>query len=234
MAKTKKCKYCRSDIDKKASICPYCQKKQSDLGGAFKAVIITIALIIFVPAIIGACSRSSRDTKSSSETSVEVRTTAEKKVSIETGATTADKAKVTETEPDSTEAETTTETTTEPQETKNIVVYEQNGVKITYTGLEERSLRYLFKFLIENDSDIDINVMDEDLSVNGFMINEGGMYTSVASHKKINDGIYVYKSSLENNSITDMENIEFFIRIYDSNNLASHFETDIITINIDQ
>lgn len=226
MAKTKLCKYCRSQIDTKASICPYCQRKQSDLGGAFKAVIITIALIIFVPAIIGACSRSSRDTRLLSETNVEVRTTAEKKVSIETGTTTAHATTVTETE-------TEAETTTEPPESEKVVVYEQNGIKITYTGVEERSLRYLFKFLIENDSDIDINVMDEDLSVNSFMMSAGGMYTSVASHKKANDAIYVYKSSLEKNSISNIEDIEFFIRIYDSNNLASHFDSDVIRINVE-
>jgi hypothetical protein len=230
MAKTKLCKYCKSQIDKKASICPHCQKKQSGIDDAFKAVIVAITLIIFVPAFIGACSKSSSKAKSPSETSVEVLTTAEKKVSIQAGTTEADATTVIETE---SATATEAETTTEPPKVENVVVYEQNGIKITYTGVEERSLGYLFKFLIENDSDIDINVMDEDLSVNSFMMSSGGMYTSVASHKKANDAIYVYKSSLEENSISNIEDIEFFIRIYDSNNLASHFDSDVIRINVE-
>ena len=55
MAKTKLCKYCKSQIDKKASICPHCQKKQSGIGDAFKCVIAAIALIIFVPLFVSAC-----------------------------------------------------------------------------------------------------------------------------------------------------------------------------------
>ena len=37
MSDTKKCKHCKSDIDKKAKICPVCKKKQ---GGALKFVLI--------------------------------------------------------------------------------------------------------------------------------------------------------------------------------------------------
>ncbi len=224
------CKYCRSEIDDKASVCPHCQRKQSGIGDAFKAVIAAVAVIIFVPAFIGACSSFRKGYNDAKNTSVEVATTAEKKISVETGTTEADATTVTVTE---SAAVIEAETTTEPPKAESVVVYEQNGIKITYTGVEERSLRYLFKFLIENDSDIDINVMDEDLSVNSFMMSAGGMYTSVASHKKANDAIYVYKSSLEENSISNIENIEFFIRIYDSNNLASHFDSDVIRINVE-
>lgn len=231
MAKTKLCKYCKSQIDKKASICPHCQKKQSGIGDAFKCVIAAIALIIFVPLFVSACNGVKKGYKDAEKkASVEVVTTAEKKVSVQTGTTEADATTVTETESATT---TEAETTAELPKSENVVVYEQNGIKITYTGVEDRSLGYLFKFLIENDSDIDINVMDEDLSVNSFMMSAGGMYTSVASHKKANDAIYVYKSSLEENSISNIEDIEFFIRIYDSNNLASHFDSDVIRINVE-
>ena len=84
MAKTKLCKYCRSEIDKKASVCPYCQKKQSGLGDAFKAVIVAIALIIFVPAFIGAHNRRSSSTKSPSRAVVEDTTAAEKQTKTKT------------------------------------------------------------------------------------------------------------------------------------------------------
>lgn len=235
MAKTKLCKYCRSQIDKKASICPHCQKKQSGIGDAFKAVIVAIALIIFVPAFIGACSKSSSKTKSPSETSVEVLTTAEKKVSIETGKTDSTKNTEAETTASSTETETvaevTEEETTEAAVSENIVVYEQNGVKISYTGIEEKTGRILVKFLIENDTDIDYCVQERDFSANGYML-DANMSAEVAPHKKCNDGITVYKSTLEENNITDIENIEFYFHIFDWDNWTNGIDSDVISINI--
>ena len=47
--KTKKCKYCMSDIDIKAKICPNCKKSQTSSGGnIFAGVIIGIIVILVV------------------------------------------------------------------------------------------------------------------------------------------------------------------------------------------
>lgn len=42
---TKKCKYCQSDIPKKAKICPNCQKKQKGKG---KIILLAVILIIVI------------------------------------------------------------------------------------------------------------------------------------------------------------------------------------------
>lgn len=42
---TKQCKYCKSEIDKKAKVCPVCKKKQ---GGLLKWVIIAIVAIALI------------------------------------------------------------------------------------------------------------------------------------------------------------------------------------------
>ena len=42
----KVCRYCAMDIPEKASICPYCRKKQG-MGCFLKAVIIIVGLILF-------------------------------------------------------------------------------------------------------------------------------------------------------------------------------------------
>lgn len=50
MSETKKCKHCRSEIDKKASVCPNCRKKQ---GGVLKFVIIALVALSVFGAIVG-------------------------------------------------------------------------------------------------------------------------------------------------------------------------------------
>lgn len=46
MTETKKCKHCRSEIDKKAKVCPVCRKKQG--VGLFKIIgLVFLAFIIF-------------------------------------------------------------------------------------------------------------------------------------------------------------------------------------------
>lgn len=48
---TKVCKYCQSEISKKAKICPNCRKKQG--GGCGTALFLGLLAFIFVPFIIG-------------------------------------------------------------------------------------------------------------------------------------------------------------------------------------
>lgn len=76
--KTKVCKYCKSEIDAKAKICPNCRKKQ---GGKLKWIIIAIVVL----AILGSLSdggddsssnSSSNSTKSTTEATTEVATEA--------------------------------------------------------------------------------------------------------------------------------------------------------------
>ena len=55
MNKVKVCKYCRSEIDKKAKVCPHCQKKQGSGCGiiVFVFFIIFILFLIFSGALSG-------------------------------------------------------------------------------------------------------------------------------------------------------------------------------------
>lgn len=60
MEKTKLCKYCQSEISKKAKICPNCRKKQGGIGK-------TLAVVIFLFLIIGAASSGSESEKGTDE-----------------------------------------------------------------------------------------------------------------------------------------------------------------------
>lgn len=43
----KKCKYCQSEIDQKAKICPHCRKKQSNTG-VILTIVISLTIVVFV------------------------------------------------------------------------------------------------------------------------------------------------------------------------------------------
>lgn len=49
MGETKKCKYCQSEIDKKAKVCPNCRKKQ---GGKGKFIVLGIIVFFIIVAVL--------------------------------------------------------------------------------------------------------------------------------------------------------------------------------------
>lgn len=55
MNKTKKCKYCKSEIDSKAAFCPNCGRKQTRTT----KIIITIVAVLVVISAIGRCAGTS-------------------------------------------------------------------------------------------------------------------------------------------------------------------------------
>ena len=45
--KTKKCKYCQSDIDSNAKVCPNCRKKQGIKGWQIALIVIVVIVVVF-------------------------------------------------------------------------------------------------------------------------------------------------------------------------------------------
>lgn len=60
MSETKICKQCKSEIDKKAKVCPNCRKKQG--GGCLPWVIGFIVIFFIIPAALGESSNSNKGT----------------------------------------------------------------------------------------------------------------------------------------------------------------------------
>lgn len=65
MEKTKKCKYCKTEIPADAKICPQCRKKLK--GGKFKWILLTLIILCAIGAATGG-SNSNSSTKSTDST----------------------------------------------------------------------------------------------------------------------------------------------------------------------
>ena len=102
MPGTKKCKHCKSEIDKEAKVCPVCKKKQRSI---LKPVVIAIALLIAIGAFINQGENTNNTATTDNSTSTEptpttVPTTAVKPiVTEESAATTEPTAAVAKMEP---------------------------------------------------------------------------------------------------------------------------------------
>lgn len=126
-----------------------------------------------------------------------------------------------------------TQTETEPPET-NTVIYDDNGILITYKGIEfGDTFGPELKLLIENNSDKPYIVQVRDFSVNGYMIDT--LFSSdVAAGKKINDDITITQWNLDENGIANdqIEDIEFSFHIFNSDDWVDSFDSGIISISI--
>ena len=65
VSQTKKCKYCRSEIDDKATVCPYCKRSQINIGCLTGIVILLLALLFL---IIGAVSSGEESASGGTDT----------------------------------------------------------------------------------------------------------------------------------------------------------------------
>lgn len=112
------------------------------------------------------------------------------------------------------------------------ILYESNDIKIVAKGLSFND-SYIGPGLvlyIENNSDKDFTVQVDNVSVNGFMINTI-MSQDVIAGKKAIDSVTFLNSSLEENGITDIENIEISFHIFNMNTWDDIVDTEPIIIN---
>lgn len=121
----------------------------------------------------------------------------------------------------------------QPQTTEQVLV-DQNGVKITYTGIGHSLEHTEFNLRIENNSEIPIMLYPSYLSVNGIMV-VGFMSESakVMPGKTANDGITMLDAYLEENGLSPVENIELSFVVYSADTTRETiFESDVVTIQV--
>jgi len=209
----KKCRYCKTDIDDKAKICPNCNKKQK--GGCFTVlgtVCVIVFLIILIPSFVGD-NKKNNDTNSNSGT-----------VSINSSKENSEIEKIEK-----------TEDTEEIKHEAEQIIYDQNDIKITYKGFSQAGFfkSVSFDFLIENNSSQNVLVTSENVSVNDFTIAEF-LYEEIASGKKCNSGVKLYDYFLEENDIKNINKIEFNLKFLNPDTFETLFTSDKITITLNE
>lgn len=114
---------------------------------------------------------------------------------------------------------------------EQVVLLDQNNLKITYTGLGEDFLGPQVNLLIENNSDQNYTVQTQGVSINGFMI-EPLFSEDVAAGKKSNCSIGFLSDDFSKNGITEITNIELTFHVCDSETFQTIFDSSVINIDM--
>ena len=110
------------------------------------------------------------------------------------------------------------------------VLYDENDIKITATGIKDDSiLGKGVELLIENSGDKNVGVDCNALIVNNYMITDL-LSTSVAAGKKVNEVMYMSSSELEAAGIENIGQIEVYFHIFDDSSFETLWDVPCITI----
>ena len=112
-----------------------------------------------------------------------------------------------------------------------VEIYNKNGIKIVGKELtsDEYGYNQYFMVFIENNSDKDVMISSDDVSVNGYMVS-GMLYADVLSGKMSVEAMSFYNDELADNDIEKIEEIEMKLSIWDDNNYDTIDETESIVI----
>lgn len=105
------------------------------------------------------------------------------------------------------------------------VIYDENDIKITVTGLDEGWAGPEVKVLVENNSNQNIAFSTDEFVINGVTM-PGFGYVEAAAGKKTNDSIMLYSSYLEMAGIDTLATIvSKDAHIFDTDSYESLYET---------
>lgn len=112
------------------------------------------------------------------------------------------------------------------------IAYDGNGIKVVVKKLNSSdsfwgSDVYLY---IENNTNKDITVQANDVSINGFMV-DPIFSCDVAAGKKVFDTMTFMESDLTDNGVSDISEIELKLHIFNMNSWDVIKDTDIINIS---
>lgn len=111
------------------------------------------------------------------------------------------------------------------------VLYDANGVKVTANGYEDGWMGPEIKLLVENNSDKNILITSDSVSVNGYMISLASLYEEVAAGKKANTALTLSTSQLEQSGITTIAQLQFYLQLQDPESWDTIATSDLLTLD---
>ena len=113
------------------------------------------------------------------------------------------------------------------------VIYNDNGIKITFTGVEKASLGgQKVNLIIENNSDTDYRFTAKNVYVNGEEISPV-FSCSVDSGKKVITDMTFLKASLNKSGIENIDSIKLKFHMIDEDSILDYEDTSTIKFDID-
>lgn len=122
----------------------------------------------------------------------------------------------------------------QPVDDSGDVLYDEGGIRIICKGLKQDLIwDGTIVFFLENRSGRDITVSSENVSVNGFM-QDAGMWSELRDGTRLVDGMSLIDlSDLQIESIDQVEQIEFSLRIIDSGTWDEIDTTDALVLTFE-
>ena len=111
------------------------------------------------------------------------------------------------------------------------VLLDQDGIRITATGMAEDSIWGSgINLLLENNSDRNLTVGCNAVIVNDYMITD--LFVSdLAAGKKSNETLTLMSNQLKDAGITEIGKVEIYFNVYDSETYETVFTPDVIEIH---
>lgn len=121
---------------------------------------------------------------------------------------------------------------TQEMDNSGDVVYNGNDLQVICKGLKKDSIwDGTVVFYLQNDSAKRVSVYAEKVSVNGYMV-DVGMYSDLRPGTRMVDGMYLLNTQLE--SIDDIHDIEFTLRMFDSDTFQNIAASDVIRLEFNK
>lgn len=111
-------------------------------------------------------------------------------------------------------------------------VFSGNNLRVICKGLKKDSIwDGTVVFYLENNSGKAVSIYAENVSVNGYMV-DVGMYSDLRPSTRMVDGMYLLNTELD--SIDDIHDIEFNLRVVDSDTFQNIATSDVIRLEFNQ
>lgn len=122
----------------------------------------------------------------------------------------------------------------EEDEVEPLVIWNMNGIKITCLYLDDEALfGTVIKFEIENNTDANIRVRIDSVTVDGYTLSLYGWNCAITANRKAVEELTLLSSELEDCAITDISTVELDFVVVDTNTYTTIQELPTIRVTFE-